>query len=72
MSWLIYACVAALGLAAADVFIKTAAGRISNGLALLIYGSCTFSMGLGWLVWQKIHGVEQHAQGNSLLALEQA
>ena len=68
MGWTIYAFAAALALAAADVFIKLAAGRVSNSLGILIYGSCTFSMGLAWVLWQRIHGVTQHGDTHGILA----
>jgi len=68
MNWIIYAMVAAIGLAAADVCLKLAGGKISSGLGLLIYGSCTFSMGLGWFLWERFSGVVHHAQAPTLLA----
>lgn len=68
MNWIIYAIIAAIGLAAADVCLKLAAGRISTSLGLLIYGSCTFSMGLGWFLWHKFTGVVHYAQAPTLLA----
>ena len=68
MTWILYASIAALALAAADIFLKVAAGRISNSLGLLLYGGCTFSMGLGWVLWQRIHGVTQHGQTGGVLA----
>ena len=68
MNWIVYAMVAASGLAAADVCLKLAAGRISSSLGLLIYGSCTFSMGLGWFLWQRFNGVVHHAQSPAVLA----
>jgi len=68
VNWIIYAIIAAIGLAAADMFLKLAAGRISTSLGLLIYGSCTFSMGLGWFLWQRFTGVVHHAQALGVLA----
>ena len=68
MGWILYAFIAAVALAAADAFIKVAAGKVSNSLGLLIYGSCTFSMGLGCVLWQRIHSVPQHAQASGVLA----
>lgn len=68
MNWIIYAIVAAIGLAAADVCLKLAGGRISTGLGLLIYGSCTFSMGLGWFLWERFSGLVHHAQTPAILA----
>lgn len=37
MSWVFYATAAAAALAAADVFVKMAAGRLPNSLGTLIY-----------------------------------
>ena len=68
MNWIMYAVIAAVGLAAADVCLKLAGGRISTSLGLLIYGSCTFSMGLGWFLWQRFSGVAHHAQAPAVLA----
>ena len=62
MNWISYAIGAAVALAAADFFIKIAAGKLSNSLGLLIYGSCTFIAGLSWVLLDKIRGVGLHAQ----------
>lgn len=48
MSWMIYAAGAALALAAADVLVKSAAGRLPNSLGMLLYGSVPFAAGLVW------------------------
>ena len=48
MTWMIYAVGAALALAAADVFVKAAAGKIPNSLGMLLYGSAPFAAGLVW------------------------
>ena len=42
MIWIPYALITAFALAAADFFVKLAAGKLSNSLALLIYGSSAF------------------------------
>ena len=68
MGWIKYALVTACALAAADLCVKIAAGRLSNSLAVLIYGSCTFSTGLAWVLWQWARGVPQHAQVSGILA----
>ncbi len=68
MGWIKYALVTACALAAADLCVKIAAGRLSNSLAVLIYGSCTFSTGLAWVLWQWARGVPQHAQLSGILA----
>ena len=60
LGWIFYAWVSTVALAAADVFIKLAAGRVSNSVGVLVYGCCTFSMGLTWFLWQRINGVAQH------------
>jgi len=68
MIWIPYALVAAVALAAADFFVKLAAGKLSNSLALLIYGSCSFLAGLVWVAWQKFNGAPQFAQANGVWA----
>jgi transporter family protein len=68
MGWIGYAIGAAVALAAADFFIKVAAGKLSNSLALLLYGSCTFSLGLGWVLLDKLRGANIHAQTMGSLA----
>ncbi len=50
MNWLISALFTICALASADILIKLTAGKVSNSLALLFYGSCTFLAGLGWVV----------------------
>ena len=48
MPWMIYAVGAALALAAADVFIKAASGKVPNSLGMLLYGSVPFATGVVW------------------------
>lgn len=67
-NWLPYAVVTALGLAVADLLIKTAAGKLSNSVALLLYGICTFLIGLSWVLWQRAQGTPQYAQPTGILA----
>lgn len=62
MNWIVYALGTAVILASADFFVKLAAGKLSNSVAMLIYGSCTFLFGLGWVVWQRTQGIPQYAQ----------
>jgi drug/metabolite transporter (DMT)-like permease len=50
MSWILYATVAAVALAAADVFVKLAAGKLPNSLGTLLYGAVAFGVGLAWWV----------------------
>jgi len=68
MNWIVYALGTALALGLADLSVKLASGKISNSLALLLYGSCTFLAGLGWVLWQRWHGVQQYAQPTGFLA----
>ena len=68
MGWIHYALITALALACADFFVKLAAGRLSNSLGVLLYGSCTFLTGVVWVVWQWVRGVPQHAQTSGVLA----
>jgi len=68
MGWIPYALGTALALAVADLFVKLAAGRLSNSVALLLYGSCTFLTGLGWVLWQRACGMPQYAQTSGILA----
>jgi len=66
--WIIYVFTGALLMSGADAFVKLASGKVSNSLGVLIYGSCTFALGLGWVLWQKVHGVTLHGQTSGLLA----
>ena len=68
MGWIPYALGTALALAVADLFVKLAAGRLSNSVALLLYGSCTFLTGLSWVLWQRACGIPQYAQTSGILA----
>ena len=56
MPWLAYALGTALALALADFLVKLASGKLSNSLGLLIYGTCTFLAGVGWVLWQRASG----------------
>lgn len=56
MSWMLYATIAAAALAAADVFVKAAAGRLPNSLATLCYGSVAFCVGLTWYAVDRLRG----------------
>jgi drug/metabolite transporter (DMT)-like permease len=66
MSWLPYAIATAFALA--DFLIKIAAGKLSNSVAMLLYGICTFVIGLSWVLWQRAHGTPQYAQPAGILA----
>jgi len=67
MGWIPYAAGSAVALAAADFFIKLAAGKLSNSLALLIYGSCTFLAGVTWVLIDKARGFNIQAQTEGVL-----
>jgi len=49
-------------LASADILIKLTAGKISNSLALLCYGTCTFLAGLGWVLYEFVQKEKFFAQ----------
>lgn len=68
MTWIPYALCTAFALAAADICIKMASGKLSNSLGLLIYGSCTFLAGIIWVLLDKIREVDLHAQPEGILA----
>ena len=68
MHWTIFAAGAAVALAAADICIKLASGKLSNSLGLLVYGSCTFLTGVIWVLWQRFHGIAFQAQPAGLWA----
>ena len=68
MTWISYAIGAAVALAAADFFIKLAAGKLSNSLGLLIYGSCTFIAGLSWVLMDRFRGIGLKAQTVGVLS----
>ena len=68
MNWIIYAFCTAISLAFADLFIKLAAGKISNSLAVLIYGSCTFVTGLSWVLWQAFQQIPIYAKKQGIFA----
>jgi drug/metabolite transporter (DMT)-like permease len=62
MNWFFFASISAVALASADLCVKLAAGKLSNSLALLLYGSCTFLTGLGWVFADKLRGVDFFVQ----------
>ena len=68
MHWTVYGAIAAVALASADLCIKLAAGKLSNSLGLLVYGSCTFLAGLIWVLWQRQQGIPFQAQPAGLIA----
>lgn len=68
MTWLFFALATACFLAGADVCVKLAAGKVSSSLGLLIYGSCTFLAGVGWVLWQRLHGAGLIANPRGVVA----
>lgn len=68
MNWIVFALFSAAALATADLCVKLAAGKLSNSLGLLLYGSCTFIAGLGWVVADKLRGTELFVQPSGVAA----
>lgn len=69
-SWILYAAVAAAALAAADVFVKLASGKLPNSLATLLYGAMAFAVGLTWFVADRARGsTEQSSAAGVAYAL---
>ena len=60
--WIFYALTAAIALGSADFFVKMASGKISNSIALLIFGVCTVLVGFTWVVGQRFQGTPQHVE----------
>lgn len=67
MNWLISALFTICALASADLLIKVTAGKVSNSLALLLYGSCTFLAGLGWVIADLVRKEKFFAQPMGIL-----
>lgn len=55
MTWMVYVIGAALALAAADVLVKAATGKIPNSLGMLLYGSIPFFAGVFWWLLDRRH-----------------
>jgi drug/metabolite transporter (DMT)-like permease len=68
MNWVVFALFSAGALATADLCVKLAAGKLSNSLGLLLYGSCTFLTGLGWVIADKLRGIDFFIQPNGVTA----
>ena len=68
MRWVLYACITAMALAVADCLVKYAAGKLSHSVALLLYGGCAFLAGIGWVLWQYIHGAPQYMRLSGAVA----
>ena len=56
MNWMTYVLGAAAALAAADVFVKLAAGKVPNSLGMLLYGAVAFGVGAIWTVLDRTAG----------------
>lgn len=67
MNWIVYLSGAAIALAAADVFVKSAAGKLPDSLGMLLYGTVPFLTGLVWYAADRFrgstHAVEPRAIG---------
>ena len=48
MTWMVYVVGAALALAAADVLVKAATGKVPSSLGMLLYGLIPFAAGVIW------------------------
>jgi drug/metabolite transporter (DMT)-like permease len=57
MGWMLYVAVAAVALAAADVFVKVSSGKLPSSLGVLLYGSVAFSVGLTWFLMDRANGL---------------
>lgn len=62
MNWMVYGAMAAVALAAADVMVKLASGKLPSSLGMLLYGSVPFAIGLVWFASDKIRGVPMTIQ----------
>lgn len=62
MNWMVYGAVAAVALAAADVMVKLASGKLPSSLGMLLYGSVPFVVGLAWYAVDKMRGVPMTIQ----------
>lgn len=67
-NWIFIAAGTAVLLASADVFVKLASGKLSNSFVLVIFGICTFSIGIIWVIWQRFQGVPQFIEPRGALA----
>lgn len=67
--WIVYATVAAVALAAADVFVKMAAGRVPNSLGTLLYGAVAFGVGLSWFLVDRTRSAERVSTAGFVYAL---
>ncbi len=56
MNWVLFGVISAALMATGDFFLKIAAGKVSNSVGVLLYGTCTFLTGLTWTLIQKSRG----------------
>ena len=68
MVWIYIALGTAIALAAADLCVKLASGRLSNSIALLLTGACIFIAGAIWVVWERLQGAPQFAEPRGIWA----
>lgn len=61
-TWIFYAAGTAVLLASADVMVKFAAGKLSNSIALLLFGCSTFFISAVWVILERSRGVPLLAQ----------
>ncbi len=66
-TWIFYAAGTAVLLATADVLVKFAAGKLSNSIALLLFGCSTFLISAVWVVLERARGTPQLAQPLGML-----
>ncbi|GAB4424779.1 MAG: hypothetical protein Kow0031_03960 [Anaerolineae bacterium] len=66
-TWIFYAAGTAMLLATADVLVKFAAGKLSNNIALLMFGCATFLISAVWIIVDRSRGGVLVAQPLGLL-----
>ena len=66
--WIKFAIITILALASADVCVKIAAGKVSNSLAMLIYGSTAFLVSLAWFLQQYFTGIKPEYTSTGVIA----
>lgn len=58
MHWWYYVGGAALALAAADILVKLAAGKLPDSLGMLLYGTVPFLTGVVWFSLERVRGIQ--------------
>lgn len=66
-TWIFYAAGTAVLLATADVLVKFAAGKLSNSIALLMFGCATFLISATWIIIERSRGTPLVAQPVGIL-----